>query len=57
MQKIKDEKNYVMLLVDDNRLRNSRSRYLPDSDVSGLPDQKKKQYFNRRSYYFIFFTK
>lgn len=38
-------KNYVMLLVDDNRLRNSRSRYLPDSDVSGLPDQKKKTIF------------
>lgn len=38
-------KNYVMLLVDDNRLRNSRSRYLPDPDVSGLPNQKKKTIF------------
>lgn len=56
-RRLKLKKNYVMLLVDDNRLRNSRSRYLPDSDVSGLPDQKKKQYFNRRRYYFIFFTK
>ena len=50
-------KNYVMLLVDDNRLRNSRSRYLPDLDVSGLPDQKKNNILIDGVITSFFFTK